>query len=128
MNIKDIEEIKAALINERDRIIETPRVAPDREKGDEGDMAAYAAAQSLLERVIARDTLYLGKINKALAKFNDSTFGICEICEDEIGIKRLKARPTSVLCINCKEDQEKSEETNVYGRRSKSLDKLGFYE
>ena len=53
--------------------------------------------------------LFLQKIDKALKKLDEGVFGICEDCEEPIGIKRLEARPETELCIRCKEDQERTE-------------------
>ena len=41
----------------------------------------------------------------------NGTFGICEICEEEISVKRLEARPVTTMCIRCKEEQEKQEKS-----------------
>jgi len=46
-----------------------------------------------------------------LKKIDEGNFGICEICEEAIGKKRLEARPETTLCIKCKEDQEREERT-----------------
>ena len=56
-----------------------------------------------------REKSFLDKINKALAKIDDGTFGTCEECGEDISIKRLEARPETTLCIRCKEDQERME-------------------
>lgn len=49
------------------------------------------------------------KIEKALRKIEDQSFGICEICGEEIDIERLKSRPVTELCIGCKTHQERLE-------------------
>ena len=49
------------------------------------------------------------KIEKALKKIDEGTFGVCEECGEEIQVKRLEARPETTLCIRCKEDQERME-------------------
>jgi DnaK suppressor protein len=53
--------------------------------------------------------VFLDKIEKALRKIEDGTFGTCEECEEEINVKRLEARPETTLCIQCKENQERKE-------------------
>ena len=53
----------------------------------------------------------LTKLDLALKKITDGTFGVCEICDEPIGKKRLEARPETTLCIKCKEDQEREERT-----------------
>ena len=50
-----------------------------------------------------------------MARLEEGTFGICEVCEEKIGFKRLEARPVTTLCINCKEDQEVDEEKHQAG-------------
>ena len=44
-------------------------------------------------------------------RIENSTYGICEICEEEISVKRLEARPVTTMCIRCKEEQEKQEKS-----------------
>ena len=53
--------------------------------------------------------LIIVKIKKALEKIEDQSFGICEVCGEEIDIERLKLRPVTELCIGCKIHQEKLE-------------------
>ena len=64
-------------------------------------------------RLRGREKTFLKKIERALAKMEEGTFGICEECEEPISIKRLEARPETTLCIRCKEDQERIEK--AYG-------------
>ncbi len=52
----------------------------------------------------------MSKIDKALAKIEDGSFGICEDCEEQIHSKRLEARPETTLCIKCKEEEEREEQ------------------
>ena len=49
-----------------------------------------------------RDSRLIKKIEKTLDKIEDGDFGYCESCGVEIGIRRLEARPTADLCIDCK--------------------------
>ncbi|MCK4468745.1 MAG: TraR/DksA C4-type zinc finger protein, partial [Desulfobacterales bacterium] len=46
------------------------------------------------------------KIKKALERIDNDTFGICEKCDGDISIKRLKARPVTTQCIECKTKEE----------------------
>ena len=59
----------------------------------------------------AQTRLILQKIDRALTRIEEGTFGICERCEEEISPKRLEARPVTTLCIRCKEEQEKKEKS-----------------
>jgi len=60
-------------------------------------------------RMLDRENKLMLKIKKALAKVEDRTFGICEVCGEEIDIERLKSRPVTALCIGCKTHQERIE-------------------
>lgn len=76
---------------------------------DEMDLASSEYLQSFTFRLRGREKVFLDKIQKALDRIKDGTFGICEECEEEISTKRLEARPETTLCIRCKEDQERVE-------------------
>jgi len=77
--------------------------------GDEADLCAKESQRALAIRLRKRESFYLEKIYVALKKIAEKSFGICDGCGDPIGLKRLQARPTSTLCIACKEEQEKKE-------------------
>lgn len=76
---------------------------------DEIDTAASEMNLAFTGRLRERERGLLTKIDKALAKIEDGVFGECESCGEEIGVKRLKARPVAELCIECKSEQEKLE-------------------
>ena len=78
---------------------------------DEVDLASSESDQSMNLRLRDRERVLLRKIDKALEKIEDGTYGVCESCDEDIGIKRLEARPVTDLCIRCKEEQEKMEKT-----------------
>ena len=78
---------------------------------DEMDLASAEYNQSFEFRLRGRDKSLLAKLDLALKKIEDGTFGACESCEEPIGKKRLEARPETSLCIRCKEDQERDERT-----------------
>lgn len=56
-----------------------------------------------------RDNKLILKIKKALERIDEGSYGICEDCGDEISEKRLKARPVTTVCIECKREQENQE-------------------
>ena len=56
-----------------------------------------------------RERKLLGKIDEAVARIEDGSYGRCEECGGEIGIERLKARPVTTFCIDCKSSQEARE-------------------
>jgi DnaK suppressor protein len=60
-------------------------------------------------RIRDRERTLIGKIREALERIEDGTYGICEECGEEITAERLKARPVTTLCIECKKRQETEE-------------------
>jgi len=76
---------------------------------DEMDLASSEYLQSFTFRLRGREKSFLDKIERALQKIEDGSFGNCEECGEEVSVKRLEARPETSLCIRCKEDQERAE-------------------
>ena len=83
----------------------------DQELADEMDLATSEGARSLSCKMHDRNVRLLYKIEDALNRIEDGTFGMCEECGEEIGIKRLRARPVASCCIECKEHQERQEKS-----------------
>ncbi len=73
------------------------------------DRAMTESSTSIELRKRDRERKLISKIQKAIQKTEDGTYGICEICEDKITEDRLMVRPETTLCISCKEEQEKEE-------------------
>jgi DnaK suppressor protein len=73
---------------------------------DEIDLASSEYAQSMMFRLRDREKFLFKKIERALTRIEEGTFGICERCDETISPKRLDARPVTTLCIRCKEEQE----------------------
>ena len=118
MNKKEIDRFKKILLKRKREIMEVGDNTRDEGMGfepddlaDEVDLATSEAGQTMNLRLRDRERVLLKKIDKALEKIKQGEFGICEVCGEEIGIKRLEARPVTDLCIRCKEDQEKVEKT-----------------
>lgn len=88
---------------------------------DEIDQAATDIEQAMRMRLCNRESLYLKKVNEALQRIEEGTFGECEECGEDIELKRLEARPTATLCVGCKEEQERREAFTAAGRLHKSL-------
>jgi DnaK suppressor protein len=57
-------------------------------------------------RIRDRENKLIKKIKKALDRIENGTFGICEKCGEDISVKRLKARPVTTHCIDCKTKEE----------------------
>ena len=73
------------------------------------DQAASQTEKTIEMRTINRQRKLLNKIDKALTRINDNTFGYCEETGEPIGIKRLIARPIATLSIEAQEKHEKNE-------------------
>ncbi len=109
---QELLEEKRKLVLERARqMLSEGMVLDANDLPDEMDLASSEYIQSFEFRLRGREKSLLSKLDLALKKIDDGTFGICEICEEPIGKKRLEARPETSLCIKCKEDQEREERT-----------------
>lgn len=76
---------------------------------DEMDMAVAESSLSFAGRIQERESKLLSKIDEALEQIDQGDYGDCSSCGEEIAIKRLLARPVARLCIECKDEQERSE-------------------
>ncbi|HNR13008.1 MAG TPA: RNA polymerase-binding protein DksA [Thermodesulfobacteriota bacterium] len=76
---------------------------------DPVDRASLESDRNFLLRVRDRERKLMLKIQEALQRIEDGTFGICEQCGCEISEGRLEARPVTTFCIECKEEQENKE-------------------
>ena len=73
------------------------------------DRAALESDRNATLRIRDRERKLIAKIEEALERIEDGTFGICEECGEEIGADRLRARPVTTRCIDCKNEQERQE-------------------
>jgi DnaK suppressor protein len=88
-------EIAASLRNRHDIAIEkTPDAIDEVQLAGERDLAILN---------LDRETSLLRKVQAALARIEDGSFGICLHCDEEISLKRLKAVPWAPYCIRCQE-------------------------
>lgn len=78
---------------------------------DPNDRATLESGRSFELRIRDRERKLLSKIDEAIARIDDGSYGICEDCGEEIGQKRLEARPVTTLCIDCKTLQETREKS-----------------
>jgi DnaK suppressor protein len=69
---------------------------------DPNDRATQESEFSLELRARDRERKLIKKIDEALKEIESGSYGYCESCGIEIGIRRLEARPTATLCIDCK--------------------------
>ena len=82
---------------------------------DPSDRASQEEEFSIELRTRDRERKLIKKIEDALERLRDDDFGYCEACGIEIGMRRLEARPTATLCIDCKTLSEIKERQNQGG-------------
>ena len=91
---------KGLYLNDVDNEISSPDVV---------DQAASQTEKTVEMRTLNRQIKLLSKIEKAIKKINDNTYGFCEETGEPIGLKRLIARPIATLTIEAQEKHEKNE-------------------
>ncbi|MFT6630209.1 MAG: DnaK suppressor protein [Bacteriovoracaceae bacterium] len=125
---KQFNELKEKVLAEKERIanklnLEAPHKAIN--ESDSGKDEVDSANDDIMRRTelrfATRESLYLKKLNKTLDLMETEDYGGCEDCGQSISFTRLKARPTSTMCIGCKEESERGELQSYHGRMSKSL-------
>ena len=79
---------------------------------DPTDRASLESDRNFLLRIRDRERKLVVKIQEALKRIDEGTFGICQECGDEISESRLQARPVATLCVECKRKQEIQEKIN----------------
>ncbi len=80
---------------------------------DPTDRASAESNRNFELRIRDRERKLLAKIREAIERIDGGTYGVCEVCEDEIGQKRLDARPVTTLCVKCKTAQEQHEKEHA---------------
>lgn len=73
---------------------------------DIADMASHQCDQVLGHTIHYRNHKLVQEIKSAIQRIDDGEFGVCSLCSDSIGLGRLRARPTAMLCIRCQEAME----------------------
>ena len=106
-----LEEKRKVVLERARQMLSEGMVLDANDLPDEMDLASSEYIQSFEFRLRGREKSLLAKVDLALKKIEDGSFGICEVCDEPIGKKRLEARPETSLCIKCKEDQEREERT-----------------
>ena len=78
---------------------------------DPTDQASVETDRNFDLRIKDRERKLIKKIDQAIERIKDGSFGECESCGGTISVKRLQARPVTTLCIECKTAQEQEERT-----------------
>jgi DnaK suppressor protein len=98
---KILEGLKAELAEEIDRTVHTMQDEAT-VFADPNDRASQESDMALELRNRDRERKLIKKIDETIARIDADEYGYCESCGVEIGLKRLEARPTATLCIDCK--------------------------
>jgi DnaK suppressor protein len=98
---KILEALKAELSEEIDRTVHTMQDEAT-VFADPNDRASQESDMALELRNRDRERKLIKKIDETIARIDANEYGYCDSCGVEIGLKRLEARPTATLCIDCK--------------------------
>ena len=98
---KILESLKAELSQEIDRTVHTMQDEAT-VFADPNDRASQESDMALELRNRDRERKLIKKIDETIARIDANEYGYCDSCGVEIGLKRLEARPTATLCIDCK--------------------------
>ena len=98
---KILETLKSELSQEIDRTVHTMQDEAT-VFADPNDRASQESDMALELRNRDRERKLIKKIDETIARIDASEYGYCDSCGVEIGLKRLEARPTATLCIDCK--------------------------
>ncbi len=108
------EEMKELLLKERKTILERMngdntsfRTEATTGRGDSVDLASDEGAFKKMEALNAMDAKRLMQVENALKRISENKYGICLKCGKKIPEDRLRAMPSAVLCIDCKNAEEK---------------------
>lgn len=96
------------LLNQADDTV-SGMTAPKENFPDPTDRASLESDRNFMLRIRDRENKLIKKIQKALDRIENETFGICDVCGEDISMKRLKARPVTTQCIDCKTKEEAKE-------------------
>ena len=109
---EDIEYFRELLTKSLEELLEhanvtvSDMVAPKENLPDPTDRASFESGRDVMLLIRDRESRLIKKIKMALDRIEDNTFGVCEQCGEDISIARLKARPVTTLCIECKTKEE----------------------
>ncbi len=104
-----LNEEKRKILRHLEDISESAEEGLTMSGGDSADIASLEINQASLQKIGKREETLLRKIDLALTKIEDGSYGLCENCGEPIGAARLTARPVAQLCIDCKTEQENVE-------------------
>jgi DnaK suppressor protein len=112
MKKKDIEYFRNLLTDQLEELLNqaddtvSGMTTPKENFPDPTDRASLEADRNFMLRIRDRESKLIKKIKKTLGRIENGTFGICEKCGEDIAFERLKARPVTTQCIDCKTKEE----------------------
>ena len=106
---KKLTEWKADLVKTNNEALYNSSMDDNSTSADIVDQASSYTEKNVEMRAINRQIKLISKIDSALKRIKDGTYGFCEETAEPIGIKRLMARPVATLCIAAQEKHEKEE-------------------
>jgi DnaK suppressor protein len=115
MKKKDVEYFKKLLTVQLEDLLEqaddtvSGMTAQKENFPDPTDRASLEAERNFMLRIRDRESKLIKKIKKTLERIENGTFGICDSCGENISLKRIKARPVTTQCIECKTKEEAME-------------------
>ena len=115
MKEKDIEYFRELLTKSLEELLYhanntvSDMTAPKENLPDPTDRASFESERDFMLLIRDRESKLIKKIKNALKRIENNTFGVCENCGEDISIARLKARPVTTQCIDCKTKEEAAE-------------------
>ena len=106
---KKLTEWKKDLVKTNNEALYNSSLDDNSASADIVDQASSYTEKNVEMRAINRQIKLISKIDSALKRIKDGTYGFCEETAEPIGIKRLMARPVATLCIAAQEKHEKEE-------------------
>ena len=106
---KKLMDWKADLVKTNNEALYNSSMDDNSTSADIVDQASSYTEKNVEMRAINRQIKLISKIDSALKKIQDGTYGFCEETGEPIGLKRLMARPVATLCISAQEKHEKEE-------------------
>ena len=106
---KKLTDWKADLVKTNNEALYNSSMDDNSTSADIVDQASSYTEKNVEMRAINRQIKLISKIDAALKRIKDGTYGFCEDTAEPIGLKRLMARPVATLCIAAQEKHEKEE-------------------
>ena len=110
---KKLTEWKADIIKSNNEALYNNSLDDNSASADIVDQASSYTEKNVEMKAINRQIKLISKIDQALKRIENGTYGFCEETGDPIGIKRLIARPVATLCIAAQEKHEKEEKVHA---------------